>query len=455
MPRIVTLRITQTIAPTPSRLQQTGAAISQGGTTLANGQYALLTQAEDLVPILAAALSISSIAWSGGTAVATTTAAIPGLTTGDTFVTSLAGQTPAGYSGTVKGTVTGANTFSFPLASNPGAETVPGTYTPPNQLELIAMVDEVYSQGSSQAVYVLELGAGDGASGPTALSTWIQANPGFFYSYLVPRLWDGTANYLTLVKAFEANDAKTYFFTTTTVGNYTLYAGIKSVYWFIESPDVGLTSFDCASHFQQWLSNNPGPGNLASPMAWRFTTDTTPYPQQGNAALLATLDLALVNYVTTGAEGGIAEDCIANGCFADGNSAMYWYAIDWLDLQFDLLLSNAIINAANNGAPINYDQNGINTLQDVGFSVLSNGIAFNLLNGTASRTALPQQQFVTNEENGDYADINVINAVPFRTYVQQNPSAYKEKEYGGYTAVAIPQEGLESILFNLNATQFV
>lgn len=455
MPRIVTLRVTQTIAPTPSRLQQTGAAISQGGTTLGQGQSALITQPADLTPILAAPLSISSIAWSGGTAVATTTAAIPGLTADDTFVTNLAGQTPNGYSGTVLGTVTGANTFSFPLASNPGAETVPGTYTPPNQLELIAMVDEIYSQGSTQAVYVLELGAGDGASGPTALSTWIQVNPGVFYSYLVPRLWDNEANFLTLVRAFAANDAKTYFFTTTTVATYLAYKGIKSVYWFVETPGAGLTSFDCASHFQQWLSNNPGPGNLASPMAWRFTTDTTPYPQQGNAALLATLDQNLVNYVTTGAEGGIADDCIANGCMADGNSAMYWYAIDFMDLAFDLNQSNAIINAANNGAPINYDQNGINTLQDVNYDTISDGIAFNLLNGTATRAALAQQAFVRNLEDGDYEDQNVINAVPFLIYVKQNPSAYKEQTYGGFTAVIIPQEGLEAILMNLNATSFV
>lgn len=455
MPRIVTLRVSQTVAPVPLTLQQTGAVISQGATTLSQGQQAILTQDADLTPLLAAPLAISSIAWSGGTAVATTVAAIPGLTVGDTFVTELDGQTPAGYAGTVKGTVTGANTFSFPLAVNPGAETVPGTYTPPNQQELVSMVGEIFSQGTSQAVYVLELGAGDGASGPTALSTWIQGNPGVFYAYLVPRLWDNQANFLNLARSLASNTGLTYFFTTTTTGTYAAYQGIKSVYPFIESPGVGLTSFDCASNFISWLASNPGPGNLATPMAWRFTFGTTPYPDQGNAALLAALDTALINYITTGAEGGINEDCIANGCLGDGNSAMYWYAIDWAQLNYKRNIANAIINAANNGAPIDYDQHGINVLQDNAYDTTVDGIAFNLFNGTAARASLPQTQFISNLEDGDYVDQNITNAVPFLIYTQQDPSAYRSQKYGGFTQVIIPQEGLEAVVFNLDATQFV
>jgi hypothetical protein len=66
----------------------------------------------DLTPLLAAPLAIASLAWSGGTVLATTSANIPGLDTGDTFITPIAGATPAAYNGTYLATVTGANTFT-------------------------------------------------------------------------------------------------------------------------------------------------------------------------------------------------------------------------------------------------------------------------------------------------------------------------------------------------------
>ena len=59
MTTIVTVQVSQTIAPTPNQLQKTGALISQGGTTLSTRTYSLLTQLADLTPLLAAALSVT------------------------------------------------------------------------------------------------------------------------------------------------------------------------------------------------------------------------------------------------------------------------------------------------------------------------------------------------------------------------------------------------------------
>jgi hypothetical protein len=461
MPRIVTLNVTQTSAAIPPTLQQTGAAISQGATTLAQGADSLLTQAADLTPLLVAPLALTAIVWTAGTVVATAAAAIPGLTTGDQFITEVGGNTPAGYNGLVLATVTGANTFTYPLAVNPGVETAPGTYTPPNQQELIAMVDEYFSQGTSQAVYVLELGAGDGASGPLALSTWIQNNPGVFYAYLVPRLWDGTTNYIALCKQYSNNTSLTYFFTTTTVANYALYNGIKSVVWFIEAPgaNAAFDSFDCASLFQMWLygtvNGPPSSASLMGPFGWRFSFGTTAWPQKGNAPTIATLDAAKVNYITTGAPGGINSNCIANGYTADGKPMQYWWAGDWLQVNLPLNLANAVINAANNGSPIDYDQDGVDTLQGVAKSTFQTASAYNLINGTILGTDLTGVQFSTNFNSGDYDGQNVINAVPFTTYAAQNPSAYANQQYGGFSAVATPMLGIQSIIFDLDLTDFV
>lgn len=462
MPRIVTLNVYEDVAPTPNNFQQMGAAISQGATTLSTGSYAILTQDSDLTPLLAAALSLTSLTWSASTVTATSAAAIPGLTIGDVFITTIAGASPSGYNGTYSTTVTGTNTFTFALAVNPGSETVAGTYTPPSQQELIAMVNEFYAQGQSQAVYVLELGAGDGTSGPTALSTWIRANPGVFSNYLLPRLWDASSQSsptIILMKAYESTTSMTYFWVTTTTANYGQYIGtnaIKSAVPFVEAPGANatLTSFDCASPFQMWLANNPSAAAPMTTMSWRFSFGTTAWPAQGYTATLAAMDAAKVNYITTGAQGGIATNCLANGCTGDGTPMQWWYAVDRAQIALPLNLSNAIINASNDNAPIDYNQSGVDTLQDVGLGTFTSMAAANLLNGTVSGTDLTGTQFTQNFNDGDYDGENVLNAIPYATWVAANQSAYLAQQYGGFSAVITPMLGIESIIFNVTATQF-
>lgn len=53
--------------------------------------------------------------------------------------------------------------------------------------EIIAMATTFFAQGNTTPVYVLELGAN---AAPSALTTFITANPGVFYSYLTPKEWD-------------------------------------------------------------------------------------------------------------------------------------------------------------------------------------------------------------------------------------------------------------------------
>jgi len=72
-------------------------------------------------------VEISTITWSGGT-VTVTTASPHGLPSGTTSGT-IYGCTPTAYNGSYTFTRTGASTFTYPLASNPGTITVLG-YTP-------------------------------------------------------------------------------------------------------------------------------------------------------------------------------------------------------------------------------------------------------------------------------------------------------------------------------------
>lgn len=240
MPNIVTVNVSQQIAPTPSMLQKTGAFISQGATNTAPGTMTLLTESASLAANLNGSLAVASITTAGGVATATTS--LPhNLAIGHLVEITLAGQTPAGYSGTFMCTPTGASTFTYQPGSNLAAATVPGVFTLEDVGELNAMNLTFFGQGSSQGVYVLELGEGDVNAGVAFLTTWIQQNPATFYAYLVPRTWDGNAAFLALIAQFEAPSAKTYFFVTTTLATYTDYTALmKDVLSEIECPAYGV-----------------------------------------------------------------------------------------------------------------------------------------------------------------------------------------------------------------------
>lgn len=186
-PQIVNISVSVVTAAQPSQLQQSGAIVSCGGTTLTSGTYQYASQLSGVTSILAAPIAISTITWSSSTVTATTATALD-LTVGDTFTTTIAGVTPAGYNGTFTATVASTTSFTYALTTNPGTETVLGTYTPPYSAFLTNAATTFFAQGSSVGVYVLELGAQTSVStGISALTTWITNNLNVFYAYLVPK----------------------------------------------------------------------------------------------------------------------------------------------------------------------------------------------------------------------------------------------------------------------------
>lgn len=81
--------------------------------------------------------AISSISWSGGTATVTTTAPVNvNGGSGTPFQTTIAGASVSGYNGVQSATVTGTNTFTYALATNPGGTANAGTYTAPMNLKV-------------------------------------------------------------------------------------------------------------------------------------------------------------------------------------------------------------------------------------------------------------------------------------------------------------------------------
>ncbi len=250
---IVIVNVAQQIAPTPATLQQTGAIVSQGGTITSPGTSSLLTQLADLLPLLPAPAAIASITWSGNVATVTTSAVhnLPnGQVIGINISGSVASVTAGGYNGSFQCTITGTSTFTYPLAANPGTETIPGVWVTADSISLTERATTFFAQGSSVAVYVLECGAVSITNAIAFLANYLTLNPnsnytpgavGYYYNYLVPRNWDSVSSYLTLLQSYESTTARTYFTTTTTLATYTNYTALqKCVIALIESPAMGI-----------------------------------------------------------------------------------------------------------------------------------------------------------------------------------------------------------------------
>jgi len=434
MPNIVNVVVTQQVASAPNQLQQTGAFVSQGGTTLAAGTTQLLTQSSDLTSILRPATDISTITWTGSVVTVTTTTA-HGIPSGDTVQVVIAGCTPTGYNGTFAGTATGTNTVTYPLVSDPGSSTVEGTLQLSNTLELAAMNNTFFAQGSTVSVFVLELGTTTVADGVTALNLYIEENVNHlptsptpqFYSYLLPTTWD-VSDAQVMAAQYEGTTAQVYFYVTTTLATYTGWDGIKSVFAALQSPSAPAIEFSTAAMYWASLSYDPSASNLAHPFEYTYVYSVTPYVLTNTQQV--TLLANGVNWVGTGAQGGISNTLIEGGTYMDLNPFNYWYCVDWLSINVAQALSAAIINGSNLPTnPLYYNQAGINTLQKVAQATVNNGISFGLILSPAS-----------------------VVATPFTTYVAQHPGDYATGTYNGLSLTFVPLRGFSSITIYLTAS---
>lgn len=458
MPNIVQVNVSLQQAPLPNNLQQSGALISQGGTTLSPGTLsAYLPLLSSLTALLASPRAMSGLTWT--TNVATGTTAAPhGYTMSDTIWLTIAGVTPTAYNGTFLCTITGASTFTYALLTNPGgASSVPGTFGPGSINELTQMGTTFFAQGTAQGVYVLELGPGSVADGVTALTTYLTANPSTLYGVLVPREWDGDSDLITLIQSFESTTSKFYFWITTTTGTYTDYTALmKDVVTLIESPNITSNEFSLAAAFYKALAYNPSSTNKVTPFAFSQLFGVTPYPMQGTQALLTTLKAAAVNVVLTGAEGGLTGTFLYWGTTMDGHDFTWWYSIDWMQIQSQLFLANAVINGSNNPLnPLDYDQFGINRLQAVEAQVVTNAIIFGLATGTLIQTELDGPGLAQALDANAFTNQAVVNAVPFVPYATANPSDFAIGKYAGLSVIYIVARGFTQIVLNLIATDFV
>jgi len=426
---IVNVNVAQVVGSSPSTLQQTGAFVSQGGTTKAANSVTLITQVADLTAILTPTNAITSITWASNI-VTVTTAAPHNIPTGQIVQGVIAGVSPVGYDGTFQCTSTGAETLTYPLGTNPGSETALGTFQIGSAVQLTAMANTFFAQGSNLACYVLELGTNGTAVGVTELQAYINAPTLQIYNYLLPSTWDVESTAPTMCRNFTGTTAQVYFTVSTTISTYTNWSGIKSVFALLPSPTAPVTEFSAADAFYNMLFTNPSAASLMLPLLYQYVSGVTPYVLTN--AQVTTLKAAFMNWIGTGAQGGISNTLIMGGQYADGNVWSYWYGVDYMSINLQQQLSAAVINGSNTPQnPLYYNQAGINALEKV-------------INNFCTNSAVAFGVILTGYTS---------TAVTFAAYIASNPSDYTAGIYRGFAVTFTPRKGFTSITINLTASQ--
>lgn len=427
---IVNVAVAIQVAEQPNELQQTGALVSQGATSLAPQATTFLTQLSDLTAFLKGAAAIQSLAWNAQV-VTVTTQSPHGLTIADTLPVTISGCIPTGYNGTFTATVTGASTFTYPLTTNPGTATTLGAWTAEDVAELVAMATTFFAQGNSLGVFVIELGPGNATDGVTALQTQIASTPNLFYRYLIPRYWDANSSFIAFLNTQTAPTTQRYFHITTTSANFAQYAGMKCAVTMIEAPNLPAIEFSAASLMYVVLNYSPSLASQVPPTAYSFVFGVTPYPTAGQNSFLTQVKAAGCNIIGTGAQGGISNTIVFWGTTADSNDITFWYSVDWVQIHVTEDLANAVINGSNNPqAPLYYNQQGINRLQKVAQQTMNNAISFGLANSPVT-----------------------VGAVPFAVYVAAQPSDYPKGIYNGISITYTPARGFLNITVNVTVDE--
>lgn len=366
---------------------------------------------------------LTAISWAGtggGTVTATTTTA-HGVVPGNQF--SISGVTPAGYNGTFVALAgTTGSTLVYALATNPGAESVLGTLVASTFGSVTATTTTAHGVAVGQWFQIA-------GCLPAGYNGWWQAITGTTGSTLV----------------YAASSA---------IGSETLLGTLVASQY--ASAGVPSTEFSRVAGWHVTLSYNPTTSNRITPYDFSFIFGVTPFPTQGNSALLATLNAANIEVVGTGYQGGISTAITWGGNFSDGNVVQWWWGIDWTNINCNLNLTNLVINGSNNPSnPLYYNQDGINAGQANIAATLNAGVTFGIIFGTVQQTELTAPQFSAAQAAGTFNGTATVNAIPFAPYNAVNPSAYKTGTYGGYEVSFTPQRGFSNITINLNATQFV
>jgi hypothetical protein len=476
---IVNVQVSTILAPYPATLQQTGAIVSFGGTNILPNSRTFLTQFTDLKPLLnpAASGKVTSATFATGVITYNIDGELPTYaTTGTTLKLSLTGIVPNAYNGVFDATVVTPTSFTVPAVTDPGAMTTPGTWQLNAVSQLNAQVATFFRQGTAVGIWLLELGYQPiFDTEVAALADWLTTSPGSFYGYLLPDYWGTPANLapdgpvIELFQQYVNPEAMTYFWVTLSGLNAVglIDKTNKSVIQMMEAPGVQaaraaaapgtFAEFSLAGMFYWAMRFRATAVTRVSPMCFKYIYGVTPYPVPNNGPTLSSFKTNCINYIQTGAQGGISYTNVYQGVTADGFDYFnWWWTIDWVQINVNLNIANAVINGSNNPtSPLYYNQVGVSQLQGVLARTMLTGNQYGMVNGPVIQSQLGPADLSDAISAGAYAAVCNVNAVPFATYTALNPADYGTGEYDGLSTLFIPARGFVHILVTVVATNIV
>ena len=405
--------------------------------------------------ILKSSIGISAATWASSLVTLTLTSSI-GFPVGTTIPIVVSGITPVGYNGTFTATVASTTSLTYSLTVNPGTATAFGNLITGYTNSLLGADNTWWNQTPSVPYYVFEAGSVSTANVLVAVKNYLAANPQTIYAWgFMPGI-DSESTLNAFLTSYNSLGSLLKFYIPCTTGTYaSLLTTAKEAMAFLQSPGADSGSeIDYIPYMHFIAAFTATPTSKLPPAQYYYTSGTTAYAPLPPSLINAFVG-ANVNFITTGAEGGITNTMQVPGQMLDGTPANVSYAIDWIQLHMNQALANTVINGSNSTInPLYYNQQGINTLQSAAHDVANLAAASGLCIGPVVVTQLDATVFANNLSNGVYANTTVINAVPYATYVALNPSDYANQIYAGLECAFVPQYGFNQIVFNLGITQF-
>jgi hypothetical protein len=464
---IVNLVAQLTASPVPSQLQQSGALISVGGTTLATGTYQFCSDLSAVEGILSTSgnyeelTNMATTFFAQGTAVGVYVLELGAQSTPQTGIAALQSwitanpgvfytyctpqdwdtlPAPASTSATASGSsgTVAAGTYYIQTAYI-NAEGTIGQLSPATTVTVTSGEEITVSSPpaiSGATAYLVYMGTEQGVLYLQNTISGTAIGTDYVQSAAISTTTAGTSTTLAdLGNQYSNPTGMTYFYVlsnSTNVASYgvmeanSVWGGYKAIVAVCPSPTAQAGEFASAAWMYNMLVNKPGADNRLAPMSYRYLYGVTPWPATGYSSEIQTIVNYGGNYVGTGAEGGISNYCIFKGTTSSLAQISAWYGLDWEMINVQQQVVAAIINGSNSNPPLDYDQTGINTLQEIAQVEADNGVTF----GCALSAT--------------------INAIPFATYTTQNPDDYGSGIYNGLSGSIVAQNGFLNLNFFMN-----
>lgn len=146
---------------------------------------------------------------------------------------------------------------------------------------------------------------------------------------------------------------------------------------------------------------------------------------QNYSALANSLEQSLIQAPANYA-GSLAGNCVVmNGRYADGTAWEYYYQWDFLEFEISLKLQTLLLRGVNSSNHVvQYNQTGIDVLKANLKSILLLWQARGVVTEFAASLDINTDELV---------DVGDISAIPFETYIKNNPEDYKNEIYKGFS----------------------